>query len=542
MDYIETFKNASEQTQYIIVGINTSFTVLYLIASGSNRNRVPLFGIAIIAIAALYFVVNFLSGITVTTYLMFYHAPSIMASFILWGLWQLLKGLLSKKKPGEFDIEIATKAGKKIRFNIVRGVSVSGAAGSGKTASVAAWILHYMGLRSMPGLVYDFKDFELTEQVLGFYRESSIPINIFSPAEPNKTQRLNCLDPKILKRPEDVILMGKTIVSNVLKTEKGGDNFFTQAAEGAIVGAIIRLKEDFPHFCTFAHLSAIFLSYDTDNLVSFIESNANASRQARAFLDSADSEKQMAAVKASLSNAFRVFDMPTLFYALSENEVPLALNDEKPSVLCLVNKPKYVDIYAPIFSIVTQACLLEMSQRDRKGSYLLLDEAPTLRIPKIERVPATMRSFKIATIYMLQDKIQAANQVGADVMKEILSNLSTIFFGKTNDPDTAKFFESYFPDIKVKQKSISKKSGAFGGGGDARISESEKDEKQHKSQEMFKRKAGEFFVFDQDGNSYDAKIKLPLMRPEKPKNVNTVTEWELNNNYKSIFLNINSLK
>src|SRR5690606_29509653 len=129
--------------------------------------------------------------------------------------------------------------------------------------------------------------------------------------------------------------------------------------------------------------------------------------------------------------------------------------------LSLVNKPKYGDVYEPIFSIVAQSVILEMSQRDKEPSFLLLDEAPTIRIPKIERIPATMRSFNIATIYMLQDKVQAANRLSLNKMKEVLANLSTLFFGKTNDPDTARFFESYFEEIKIKQKSISRKSGVF---------------------------------------------------------------------------------
>lgn len=542
MHYFEMFKNAPELTKYIILGVNAIF-VLYYLLSSKEKNKIAVYGIALIAIGIIYFIINYYSGLNFKMFFIFYQVPALIITFLLvliiWGI----RSIIPEKKLGEFDIRIPLKSGKKITFNIVRGVSVQGAAGSGKTASIAAWILKYVGERSMPGLVYDFKNFELTEMVLWFYRNSTIPVNIFAPAEPNKSSGLNCLSPKILKRPEDVLLMSKSIVNNVLQIDrKKGTDFFTQAAEGAITGVIIKLKEDYPHFCTFPHLAAIFLSYDVDKLVSFIESNTNGARQARAFLDSQESEKQMAAVKATLSNAFRVFDMPTLFYTLSKDDIPLALNDKNnPSVLCMVNTPKYVDIYSPIFSIVTQACILEMSQRGRKGSYLLFDEAPTLKVHKIERVPATMRSFKIATIYMLQDKIQAANQVGLDVMKEILSNLSTIIFGKTNDPDTAKFFESYFPDVKVKQKSVSKKAGIFGGGGDARISESQKDEKEHKSYEMFKRKAGEFFVFDEKGNNYDANIKLPDIEPQNVKEINTVTDWEIKRTYDTIFLNVTGL-
>ncbi len=516
--------------------------MLYYLLSSREQNKIVVYSIALLAIGILYYVVGHYSGVgfNLELFFIFYQLPAILVTLLILATYALIKRAIPKKPLGEFDISIPTKRGKNIVFNIVRGVSVQGAAGSGKTASVAGWILKWIGERSMPGLVYDFKNFELTEVVLWFYRNASIPVHVFAPAQPTKSIALNCLAPEILKRPEDVLLMSKSIVNNILRTDKRkGEDFFIQAAEGAIAGVIIKLKEDHPDFCSFPYLAAIFLSYNVDKLVSFIESNPRASRQARAFLDSAESEKQMAGVKASLSNAFRVFDMPTLFYTLGSNDTSLALNDPKaPSVLCMVNSPKYVEIYSAVFSIVTQACILEMSQRNRKSSFLLFDEAPTLKVHKIERIPATMRSFGIATIYMLQDKIQAANQVGTNIMKEILSNLSTLFFGKTNDPETAKFFESYFPDIKVKQKSFSRKTGLFGGGGDARVNESQKDEKQHKSYEMFKRKTGEFFVFDHQGKSYDANIKLPDIQPQEVKAINMVTSEEIQRNYDAIFANV----
>ena len=268
------------------------------------------------------------------------------------------------------------------------------------------------------------------------------------------------------------------------------------------------------------------MTKEADELIEFIEKSPTASVHARAFLDGKDSEKQMAGVKASISNAFRVFAIPNVFYTMQRNTTGLNINNKANlSVLCLVNIPKYDEIYSPILSIVTQAVLSSMSERHQEPSYILLDEAPTLRINRIGKVPATMRSFNIATIYMLQDKIQAQVQMGLDKMKEVLANLSTLFFGKTNDPDTAKFFESYFETIKTKSKSTSKKTGW--GSPDKRISESEKEEKKHKSFEMFKRSAGEFFVFNEKGENYDAKIKLPELTPMEYRVVNTTTKREI---------------
>lgn len=537
MDYIDQFINASETTRTIIVGANALFLLYYLVTI-PVKNKLAVFGIAFMAIALLFLFVKKFSGLNFIDFFVFYQLPALFSAVLLFIIWQSALKLIPEKKLGIFDIKIERKNGKPIIVNILQGVSVQGAAGSGKTISIAGWILYWMGKRNVPGLIYDYKDFEFTEIVQWFYRDSTIPVHLFSPADPNKSVRLNPISVEALHRKEDILLMSKCIVNSVLSKEQKGNSFFVEAAEGAITGVIIKLKEDHPKYCSFSYLIAIFLVKDAEDLVKFIEANPNSARQARAFLDSAGSNRQMAAVKATLSNAFRMFDVPNIIYSMQRSEVDLALNEKgKESVLCLVNKPKYGDIYEPLFSIISQSVILQMGQREKGPSYLLFDEAPTLRIPKIERVPATMRSFNIATIYMLQDKVQAVNQLGANTMKEVLANLTTLFFGKTNDPETARYFESYFEEIKVKQKSVSKKNGAFFEASDARTTTSEREEKKHKSYEMFKRSTGQFFVFDEKGTGYDADIKKPKIEVERINNSNTVTDWEIQRNYEQVFSN-----
>ncbi|MEE9361362.1 MAG: type IV secretory system conjugative DNA transfer family protein [Cellulophaga sp.] len=541
MNILHEFFEASKMTQTIIVSVNVVFMLYYLITI-PIKNKIAVYGIAVLVMGALFVLVKKFSNLDFKTYFLYYHLGSIFFTILVYVVYKFIIKLIPEKKLSVFDVKISTDNGKPIILNILKGVSVQGAAGSGKTISIAGWILYWMGFRNVPGLIYDYKDFEFVELVNWFYRDSEIPVNNFSPAEPDKSVQINPIALSVLKKQEDIILMSRCIVNSVFSQEGKGNSFFIQAAEGAITGVIIKLKEDYPKYCSFSYLVAIFLVKDVEALVTFIESNSNASRQARAFLDSADSEKQMAGVKASLSNAFRMFDVPNIIFCMQKNDINLALNDKQDkSVLCLVNKPKYGEIYEPLFSIVAQSVILQMSERNREPSYLLFDEAPTLKIPNIQRVPATMRSFNIATIYMLQDKVQAVNQLSLNVMKEILANLSTLFFGKTNDPDTAKHFESYFEDVKTKQKSISKKSGAFFESGDARTTTSEKDEKKHKSYEMFKRKTGQFFVFDDKGNSYDARIKMPKIETEIIKSLNTITDYEIKKNYDFIFKNASTL-
>ena len=55
----------------------------------------------------------------------------------------------------------------------------------------------------------------------------------------------------------------------------------------------------------------------------------------------------------------------------------------------------------------------------------------------------------------MQDKIQNDIMYGDKASKAILSNLSYQFFGKVNDPVTAKYYERFFEIVKDLTKSVS---------------------------------------------------------------------------------------
>ncbi|GMN12144.1 hypothetical protein MTsPCn9_34190 [Croceitalea sp. MTPC9] len=531
MGYTEQFLNAPLITQIIIATTNVLYLIFWLVALKKDF-LISAFIVSVFVVAANYMVIMFFSGIDVVTFLTIYILPAALTFIILFSLFKLL-GSTFKKSLSISQVKIPHTKGVTI-VNTIKGVSIQGAPGSGKTISGAGWILDSFGKKSVPGLVYDYKNLELTEIVMWFYRNADLPVHVFHPSDPSRSCNINCFDPAILNKREDFMIMAKTLTDNLIDDDSKSP-FFKNAAEGAIAGVLIRLKEDFPEYCSFPYLTAIFLEKSIDELIEFLEGNPNSKRQAGTFLDSAGARDQMAGVKGNLSNAFRAFDLPNVFYTTMKNDFELEINNKKtPGLVVLVNSPNYDEVYQPLLAVTAQAIILKMSKRNREFAYLMFDEAPTLKLSRMPRIPSTMRSFNIATIYMLQDKIQAANQLGVNKMKEVLANLSTLFFGKTNDPETAKFFEAYFEQVKVKQRSFSTKEGLFMESQDRRVSVSERDEKKHKSYEMFKRGTGQFFIIDDKGNSHDVAIKKPKIEIEPFKKTRAISVLEINSNYDRI--------
>src|SRR5690606_2035371 len=103
---------------------------------------------------------------------------------------------------------------------------------------------------------------------------------------------------------------------------------------------------------------------------------------------------------------------------------------------------------SPVIATVIHTITKQMSEPNRQPSFMLLEEASTLRLLNMHRILAMLRSYNIPSIYVLQDKIQNDIMYREKASKFILSNLSYRFFGKANDPDTPTYYERFFEIVK----------------------------------------------------------------------------------------------
>lgn len=253
---------------------------------------------------------------------------------------------------------------------------------------------------------------------------------------------------------------------------------------------------------------------------------------ASAFISGIGSEKQTAGVKSTLANAFKKISSKRLFMVLSKDEVPLDINhEENPAVISIVNNPQYESAYSPIIATIMHTVIKQMSKRNRKPSFLLMEEAPTIKLLNMHRIPATLRSYDISTIYVMQDKIQNDMLYGDKASKAILSNLSYQFFGKVNDPDTAKYYERFFELVKQPTKSVSKGTGLSW---DARVTKGEREVSKRRADLFFRLKQGEFITFA-DGLDKRVQFKLQHIKKEFSNDKARFSNEELRLNYDKIY-------
>src|SRR5690554_1754074 len=308
-----------------------------------------------------------------------------------------------------YQINFATTKGNFKLDNIKRGASVIGSAGSGKTESVVYGFLKHFRKEGFCGIIHDYKDFELTEMAYPLFKDGNIPFKVIS--FDKIIHRVNPIAPRYLENEESVNEVSRVLIENLLEQRESGTTgttkFFNDAAEGLIGGLIWKLRTSYPQYCTLPHLIAIYQYLDTESLVAFLSSNTTSRAMADAFISGKDSERQTAAVKSTLANALKRISTQRIFMALSADEVPLNINNEEnPAVISIVNNPKFETSYSPVIATIVHTITKQMSVRNSKPSFLLMEEAPTIRLLNMHRIPATLRSYDIATIYVMQDKIQ----------------------------------------------------------------------------------------------------------------------------------------
>tara|TARA_B100000929_G_scaffold158479_1_gene125455 strand:+ start:1612 stop:3192 length:1581 start_codon:yes stop_codon:yes gene_type:complete len=439
-----------------------------------------------------------------------------------------------KNAESNYRVSFATSKGNFKLENVKRGASIIGSAGSGKTESVVFGFLRHFQKEEFCGIIHDYKDFELTEMAYPLFKDGNIPFKVISFDKIN--HRVNPIAPRYLENEESVNEVSRVLIENLLEQRESGTSgttkFFNDAAEGLIGGLIWKLKTSYPKFCTLPHLIAIYQYLDTDSLIQFLETNTNSRAMADAFISGKDSDRQTAGVKSTLANALKRISTQRIFMALSADEVPLNINDpENPCVISVVNNPKFETSYSPVIATIIHTITKQMSVRNSKPSFLLMEEAPTIRLLNMHRIPATLRSYDIATIYVMQDKIQNDMMYGDKASKAILSNLSYQFFGKVNDPDTAKYYERFFEIIKDPTKSVSRGHNLDF---DTRITTGEKEIPKIRADVFFRLKQGEFITYA-DGKDKKVQFKLQKIQRQLPEESKQFTPTDLEANFERVY-------
>ncbi len=404
--------------------------------------------------------------------------------------------------------------------NPFQGVFVNGGAGAGKSASIAHPVIMQMVENGWTGIVYDFKYFDLTDVVYTAYCRKpemfkEIPLKIINFTDMKRTHRVNPLDPEYLRDEAFVEEYVTTILKNLNKEWIKKSDFFVTSAILLLKAVVIFFKNNHPDICDLPHVVCFCNNATAEQLVNSLKVDRMAKAIASSVSEAVEkgAMEQVAGVLGTLKAEMQKLENKNFYWVTGGNDVSLNLNNPKDKrLLCLVNDQQKTETISPLISLIITVSRKMMNVKGKEKSIFLLDEAPTLYLPKIEELPNTGRSNRICAMYMGQDISQMDSMYSKDIRRNILGSLGNTFFGNATEGETLKYISEFFgkEDRIVENTSIGSSKSTGSNSQSENISFNVQERHIIKPQDVASLKIGEFCgkIVARENSFYRVRFKM----------------------------------
>jgi len=332
--------------------------------------------------------------------------------------------------------------------NPYRGIFIVGAAGSGKSESIAVPLLNQFIRQDFSGIVYDFKFPALANDVQCFLNanRSVLKHYFLNFNNPHQSHRVNPIHPRYLTNTSFAREYAQAIISNLMKESIKKPDFWSRSATDLLTACIWYLKEERPDICDLPHVCAMITSSDTA-LLSKLQENPTTAQMTISIYNAMQrgAEGQTAGVVGTLQGAIAQINTPELMYIFGADEFSLNLNNpQSPAIVTVGSYPTLATTLAPLCSLVITVATKLMNQSGKNKSFVLLDEAPTCYVPNLEILPNTGRSNRISTVLMCQDLAQLTDGYGKEKADVLFAACNNHFYGRVASSHTSEVLSKQF--------------------------------------------------------------------------------------------------
>jgi type IV secretory pathway TraG/TraD family ATPase VirD4 len=355
-----------------------------------------------------------------------------------------------------------------------RGITVVGAAGSGKTFSVIDPLIRSAFDQGFPMCLYDFKYPAQAKRAVAYAIKRGYTVRVFAPGFP-ESETCNPLD--LLQDEEDAISSGQLTQVISRNFDRGGSNtgdkFFEEAGDSLVEGILLVTKaiktltgED--KYCDLMMAQAIL---SLPNLPLRLEAASKdklkvwTSRPLSQLISVKDSEKTAASIIGTAQRMFQRFLKRDFVGAFcGKTTLPLDLDGKQLIVFGLDRNNR--DIVSPLLAailhmIVTRNITRTVPRLD--PLIVTLDELPTFYLPALVNWLNEGREDGFIGILGYQNIAQLEKVYGKELARAILGGTATKFIFNPQDPDSAKLFSEYLGEMEIKFNSKSRSTGKGGG-------------------------------------------------------------------------------
>ncbi|PCH66648.1 MAG: conjugal transfer protein TraG [Bacteroidetes bacterium] len=352
-----------------------------------------------------------------------------------------------------YGFEMQLPSGACVINNPFRGTLLIGSAGSGKSESVIEPIVYQAMIKNYSGILYDFKFPTLTGKLEAAHNRvppspDGKPIKhyIVNFDRLENSHRVNPLKPEYMPTSAYAWEYSESILSNLMPESIEKKDFWIRSAISLLAATIWFLREEHPQFCTLPHAINLLQTREQD-LISTLSRNIEVKDMITSIAGAIENKasEQVAGVLGTTQIALNKINTPEVCWVLTGDDFNLDINDpEDPKFMSIGTNPGLADAYSPVISLIITVALKQMNRQGKHHSVIILDEAPTLYIPKLEIIPATGRSNKVALVYCAQDISLIIDNYGKTKADVITSNLNNQIYMRSSSKETAHYVSELF--------------------------------------------------------------------------------------------------
>ncbi|TCC98880.1 type IV secretory system conjugative DNA transfer family protein [Pedobacter hiemivivus] len=351
--------------------------------------------------------------------------------------------------------------------NLARSCLIVGVPGSGKTFGLFNPILKQLIAFEQSLAVYDLKHPNLGKLVYFHYllarqngKYKKHKFHVLNLVEPEKSRRINPFRPDYLRTLADASETAEALVEAMKKGDRSGgsDQFFTQSSINFLAACIYFFSKfqkgrysTLPHVLAFLNCSyaEIFRAlFSEPELVSLLAPFKSA-YQLKAF---DQLEGQIGTLRVYIG---RLATKET-FWVFSGDDFNLKLSDPKdPGVLVLANDPSTQNINSACYAVVLNRMTRLMNSMGNLPSALVVDEASSVYLHRIESTIQSAREMKFSVILGLQEIPILKQQYGKDAAAVITSIVGNVLSGAVRNKETLEWLERLFGKVKQMNESLS---------------------------------------------------------------------------------------
>jgi TraM recognition site of TraD and TraG len=342
----------------------------------------------------------------------------------------------------------------------------------GKTFGIILSMLDQWIKKEFTGIIYDYKDGELTDWVIKYHRRYKLEnpskkvaeLVVMNFKNPLQGYRINPMDRSILMEDD----FCSNVIESVLKTlnkkwidhnDFWSDNTVSFSLAGAKLLRNKKLKvtrEDGAIYekdcCSLAHLIALMtcsvdnydkiyamMNYEKNipNLLSFLEPLRK------------NNYETVSNLMSSVLTEWSKLNTEKIMFLVSEfQNSPFAINDKNnPQIIVIKYDNRLGKTYAAVASSILSQAALIMNQDGKQKSFFMIDEAGTVFIKGLEDLIATGGSRKVCPVLVFQDQSQINRDYGRD-SGEVLVNTCGNKIAFQVDGKTAEYISHLFGETE----------------------------------------------------------------------------------------------